>query len=163
MHRTHRCVVEIFTYLRMGGERERICVYPFGGGESTIRVFEARHAQCTFDADRQQLFAVIESGFGDMMPFNKIVRDVLVTMKLHTARRSGESSKEASEEMSGKSPSRSPYTRVARWLQRANGASHASGGEDAAGPSPGARSPMGTVLGTLRSLPGGGKEEAGAG
>lgn len=72
------CVMEMFTYLQMGGDREHIVVYAFGKeAQSSIAEFDASKAHCFLDRDRQRLLAVIESGFGDLVPFNRAVRGIL--------------------------------------------------------------------------------------
>ena len=77
-----RCVVELFTFLRMGGEPERIRVMELGGKNEDVRValnrFDAAHAKCYREGDRQRLLAVVEAGFGDFAGFNKIVRGIFV-------------------------------------------------------------------------------------
>ena len=82
----HRCVVELFVWLRVGGARERIKVAPLahqaqlgGGGEAhtLFASFDAAKAKCFKAKDRQHLLGVIESGFGDLVPFNKVVRGLL--------------------------------------------------------------------------------------
>ena len=83
-----RCVVELFVWLRVGGARERIKVAPLahqaqlgGGGEAhtLFASFDAAKAKCFKAKDRQHLLGVIESGFGDLVPFNKVVRGLLAT------------------------------------------------------------------------------------
>ena len=39
--------------------------------------FDAGAARCFLDSDRQHLLAVIETGFGNFAPFNKLVRAIL--------------------------------------------------------------------------------------
>ena len=82
------CVVELFVWLRVGGARERIKVAPLahqaqlgGGGEAhtLFASFDAAKAKCFKAKDRQHLLGVIESGFGDLVPFNKVVRGLLAT------------------------------------------------------------------------------------
>ena len=48
------------------------------GGEmqSLFAQFDAGKAKCFKPKDRQHLLAVIESGFGDLKPFDKLVRGV---------------------------------------------------------------------------------------
>ena len=83
-----RCVVELFVWLRVGGARERIKVAPLahqaqlgGGGEAhtLFASFDAAKAKCFKAKDQQHLLGVIESGFGDLVPFNKVVRGLLAT------------------------------------------------------------------------------------
>ena len=72
----------MFTFLRMGGEPERIRVMELGGKNEDVRValnrFDAAHAKCYREGDRQRLLAVVEAGFGDFAGFNKIVRGIFV-------------------------------------------------------------------------------------
>ena len=64
----------------MGGDRERITVLPLSGDATTsIAKFHAARAQCTISRDRERLLAVIEAGFGDLKPFDDIVRHILST------------------------------------------------------------------------------------
>ena len=81
------CVMEIFTFLRMGGERERIelkLIANPGQDQAAAKrelaaqlgTFNASKAQCYKQEDRQRLLAVIEAGFGDFDEFNKGVREV---------------------------------------------------------------------------------------
>jgi len=81
------CVMEIFTFLRMGGERERIelkLIANPGQNQAAAKrelatqlgTFNASKAQCFKQEDRQRLLAVIEAGFGDFDEFNKGVREV---------------------------------------------------------------------------------------
>ena len=39
--------------------------------------FDAGKAECSFDGDRQRLWAVIEASFGTFAPFNTLVRGLL--------------------------------------------------------------------------------------
>ena len=74
------CVMELFVFLRMGGQREDIVVKLLGDGNATAQLsaslasFDAGKAACFHDADKQKLWAVIESTFGTFTPFNKLVR-----------------------------------------------------------------------------------------
>ena len=81
------CVMEIFTFLRMGGETERIelkLIANPGQDQAAAKrelatqlgTFNASKAQCFKQEDRQRLLAVIEAGFGDFDEFNKGVREV---------------------------------------------------------------------------------------
>ena len=75
--------MEVFTYLQMGGEREKIEVVTIGADDaSRARVkrsfadFKGEKADCFLAEDKQKLLAVVESSFGDFGHFNKIVRGV---------------------------------------------------------------------------------------
>ena len=91
------CVMEIFTFLYMGGELGRITFLPIrehnlelsGKRPPTFdpsvdpklqdiidqfKVFDARQARCFIESDRQRLLGVIESGIGSLDAFNSLVR-----------------------------------------------------------------------------------------
>ena len=75
------CVLEVFTFLRMGGEPERISLVPLKGIElSEVRErftsFDVHDAQCSSEDTTQLLLGVIESGFGDLQTFNSLVRAI---------------------------------------------------------------------------------------
>ena len=78
------CVLELFTFIKMGGEQSNISVHSFGGEDvrESLRNFNAGNAKCYLPRDRQRLLAVVEAGFGDFSPFNKLVREVLVKDKI---------------------------------------------------------------------------------
>ena len=87
------CVMEIFVFLRMGGDQEEnMVVRLLSGTDDVARAllkFDAGKAE-TFDPnDRERLWAVIEAAFGTFGPFNKIVRAMfdkkLQHMKLEPA------------------------------------------------------------------------------
>ena len=66
-------------YLRIGGAKEKIRVYPLSSDvqtAATLSSFDARKARCYHAKDRQHLLGVIESGFGDFVPFNKLIREI---------------------------------------------------------------------------------------
>ena len=70
--------MELFTFIQMGGARERITVVELGdGARAALAKFDARKAQCFLPRDRHKLCAVVEAGFGDMRPFNRVVRTIL--------------------------------------------------------------------------------------
>ena len=72
------CVMEIFTFIQMGGERERITVRElFAGARSSLAAFNASKAECFLRKDKHKLLSVIETGFGDLRPFNRVVRTIL--------------------------------------------------------------------------------------
>ena len=76
------CVMELFTFFRMGGTTSRIKLFQFGRVNEvrqSLETFDARKAQCFLPKDRQHLLAVIEAGFGDLVPFNSIVRSALAS------------------------------------------------------------------------------------
>ena len=83
------CVMEIFTFLRMGGAKERIelrLISNPGQNQAAAKrelaaqlaTFNAAKAECFKQEDRQKLLAVIEAGFGDFQDFNQDVRTVFL-------------------------------------------------------------------------------------
>ena len=62
----------------MGAEKERIRVIELGGADvrAALNRFDAASTQCYHTRDRQRLLAVVEAGFGDLTPFNLLVRSV---------------------------------------------------------------------------------------
>lgn len=102
---THRlwCVMEIYTFLRMGGTVERIHVLPAedhasatdmeapppkesapegtASQDAALRTvlrrfeeFDVEAAECTMEKDKEHLLGVIEQGFGSFENFNELVR-----------------------------------------------------------------------------------------
>ena len=76
------CTVEVFAFLQMGGEHERIRAHALGGlagdeARNSVAIFDAAKAKCSLAKDREVLLAVIEASFGDLKPFNRLVRNVL--------------------------------------------------------------------------------------
>ena len=77
--RCDRCVVELFTFLRMGGSRDDVAVRLLDTNDAQMRLlakFDAGKAKCFLPQDRERLLAVIEAGFGSFVPFNRIVRGI---------------------------------------------------------------------------------------
>ena len=82
------CVMEIFVFVQMGGERERAVILPLTDDADLVDKlvrFNAGKAQCFLPGDRHKLLATIEASFGTFHPFNKIVsgifQDKLVAQK----------------------------------------------------------------------------------
>jgi len=70
--------MELFTFIHMGGERERITVVEFSAeAHAALTRFDASKAQCFLHKDRERLLAVVEAGYGDLRPFNRVVRGIL--------------------------------------------------------------------------------------
>ena len=70
--------MELFTFIQMGGERERITVRELvEGARSGLAAFDAAKAKCFLPKDKHKLLSVIEAGFGDLRPFNGVVRAIL--------------------------------------------------------------------------------------
>jgi len=76
------CVIELYVFFQMGGEREALVVKPLDPNDADVIVslaqFDAAKAQCFLAHDREKLLAIIESSFGTCTPFNKIVRQILL-------------------------------------------------------------------------------------
>ena len=86
------CVMELYTFLRMGGTLSRIQVLPtddiqHGDGAEEARAwaaryfgaFDVRHAKCARSEDEQHLLGIIEAGFGSFDSFNEVVRAVFAS------------------------------------------------------------------------------------
>jgi hypothetical protein len=73
------CVMEIYTFVYMGGQNKNMRVRPLTEDEDLItklKAFDAGDAQCFLRRDRDKLLAVVEASFGTLRPFNRIVRDL---------------------------------------------------------------------------------------
>ena len=73
------CVLELYVFLKMGGSKERIVLKNLAGEDSAAALakFDCVKAKCYHASDREKILAVIETGFGDTTPFNKIIRGLL--------------------------------------------------------------------------------------
>ena len=65
--------------MKMGGSKERIVLKNLAGEDSAAALakFDCVKAKCYHASDREKILAVIETGFGDTTPFNKIIRGLL--------------------------------------------------------------------------------------
>ena len=89
------CVMEIFTFLFMGGKLDRIEIHALSASDDAptsavdgrrslddlkhqFATFDAAKAQCFLPKDKHRLLAVVEAGFGDFKVFNKRVSEILV-------------------------------------------------------------------------------------
>ena len=72
------CLMECFTFVKMGGELSQVQVYTLEGDgvESSLVRMDAAKARCFLDRDRQHLLAVIETGFGDARRFNLVLQGI---------------------------------------------------------------------------------------
>ena len=70
-------------FLKMGGTKERIWLAEICGEavKSTLLSFDASKAKCFLAKDKERLFAVIESGYGDFLRFNMTVRSIFSVQK----------------------------------------------------------------------------------
>merc|ERR1712048_1437494 len=81
------CIVEIFTFVHMGGKVDRIRLVPLTRrgheheDEDAIREtfdhFDAEQCECFCADDKARMLTIIRSAFGDMIGFNNAVRDIL--------------------------------------------------------------------------------------
>lgn len=85
-----QCVIEIFTFLRMGGAPENIHLKliadpnlneaeAFKAVSKDLATFDAAKAQCFLESDKHRLLAVIEAGFGDCRDFNASVQGLFAS------------------------------------------------------------------------------------
>ena len=73
------CVMEIFVFVRMGGQATDMVVHLLDGTEhlaTSLTRFDAGKANCFLDRDKQRLLAVIEASFGTFTSFNQLVRRI---------------------------------------------------------------------------------------
>ena len=70
--------MELFVFLRMGGETERIRVLELGGVDVRVALnrFDAAHAKCFLVEDQERLLAIVEAGFGSLAPFSALIRGI---------------------------------------------------------------------------------------
>ena len=95
--RARRCVIEAFTFLRVGADIERIKVLPLVVGSTSLTppddeqlgaamdaartaflTFDVRRAQC-YAADQNHLLAAVESGFESLDEFNRVCSHAMVS------------------------------------------------------------------------------------
>ena len=86
-HFPHRlwCILEVFFFFELRRGQSAPCVFLDLGSEqadsdrehvSRFGAFDADKAQCTVPEDRDHLLAIIESSFGGLQHFNRIVRSL---------------------------------------------------------------------------------------
>jgi len=80
------CIMEIFTFLQMGGDWRNIEIYPLGADEYAdaeeardgflrqFAEFDCMKAQCFKDSDREHFLGIIEGAFGSTDAFNLAVQ-----------------------------------------------------------------------------------------
>ena len=76
-------VVELFCFLRMGGDVDRVIVLPLGNmsgdaARTQFDTFDVKHARCAKHEDTKRMLMCIEAGFGAHRPFNDMVRRILL-------------------------------------------------------------------------------------
>ena len=99
------CVMEIFTFVQMGGERERAVILPLTDDDYSeadllgkLVQFDAGEAQCFLPGDRHKLLATIEASFGTFHPFNKIVSSIFQDKLVRRGGREGSDHVEAADD-----------------------------------------------------------------
>jgi len=69
--------MELFTFIRMGGTKERIYLAMLSEEiDVKLTSISAAKAQCTKPGDADRLLGIIESGFGDLRPFDRVVHEM---------------------------------------------------------------------------------------
>ena len=93
------CVLELYVFVKItGGCTERVILKNLGGEAVTesLSKFDCDQAQCYWDHDREKILGVIEAGFDDLVPFNKIIKSLLSGEQRVTKSKKSKSSKSAS-------------------------------------------------------------------
>jgi hypothetical protein len=79
--------MQLFTFLKVSGTAEQMSFYDLGDADgatsakAALASFDTARAQCYLQRDRQHLLAVIEAGFGDLLPFNQSVRTLFAAVE----------------------------------------------------------------------------------
>ena len=80
--------MEIFTFLKMGGNKGRVNAFKLGKGKTPRRMksnplerFDATKATCFKLSDKHKLLGVIETGAGSLHQFNAQVRNLFTDGK----------------------------------------------------------------------------------
>jgi hypothetical protein len=74
------CVMEVFTFVKMGGQRDQLLINLVDDSAEmrrALEVFDAGRARTFLEVDRQKLLAVIEASFGTFTGFNRTVRRII--------------------------------------------------------------------------------------
>ena len=85
------CVLELFTFMHMGGQSDRVIVRITGdaGGqiETQLATFDALQATCFKPEEAQRLLGIIEVAFGDFSAFNAAVRAIFAERGFGSSRK----------------------------------------------------------------------------
>ena len=94
-------VLELFTFVRSGGEVEQIVLKPLreDSAHATITALDIAKADCFRPQDRHRILAIVEASYGSFSQFNSACRSILLSKSL------GKSATGKLEE--GKAPRRS--------------------------------------------------------
>merc|ERR1712039_330145 len=81
------CLMELFTFVHMGGDPARISVIKIlrhgtevedsNAIEDAIHRFDVAICKCSYAPDKQKLVEVIRAGFGSLQNFNVVLRKLL--------------------------------------------------------------------------------------
>lgn len=75
------CIIEEFTFLKMGVSTDRITLVPIDVDEeqnleTLFDHVDVSQSKCYKEGDRQRLLAIVQTGFGNFEQFNGIIRNV---------------------------------------------------------------------------------------
>lgn len=74
-----QCIIEVFTFLKMGGSTERMTMVVISGADERqlhFDDFEVQQATCFHEGERQTLLSALETGFGSLDAFNSLMSNV---------------------------------------------------------------------------------------
>lgn len=140
------CIVELFTFLWMGGSIARICIKPIAATTATqpgalrnqqteltrslLREFDVELAECFKPEDQQHLLGVIEAAFGSFAAFNRVAQETFAQRLQGEAARNGRRWSGSSRDMfhlprpkpAGGTGSRARWSFAPGWRRSAVGA-----------------------------------------
>ena len=72
-------MLELFSFVRAGGELDRIVVKPLDAESvgSTISALDISKADCYLRQDKQRILAIVESSYGSSRQFNRACQKIL--------------------------------------------------------------------------------------
>lgn len=87
-------MMEIFCFFTMGGKADDIVVLDIhkepmitAKDHPSFGTFDVTQAQCFCSVDHDRFISIIEASYGDVLPFNEIVRDLLTKTRLENAQK----------------------------------------------------------------------------
>ena len=88
------CVLEVFVFLKMGGNASRIKILPIEGVtekqiKKKFKNVDIEQCKCSLESDRQKILGIVEQGFGNFEDFNSIVQQSFEDSGLATRKTSG--------------------------------------------------------------------------
>jgi len=79
----HRCVIELFTWLHMGGSAKGIQISPISGSELSVdeaaKALDVSTATCTREDDRDRLLSTLDTAFGGVDELSRELRDAVAS------------------------------------------------------------------------------------